>query len=122
MPDHHFAAPTARLRRPIGNRGACCDSAACDLCPTEAKFTALNTFGPLISKPNVDLLTEARVLSVEIKAMGLNYSTAGREKSVKADLVALGCNALYTPFILMRSGLKHSVLGQYLHEKNHLEF
>jgi choline dehydrogenase-like flavoprotein len=31
MPDHHFAVPTARLRLPVGNRGACCDSARCNL-------------------------------------------------------------------------------------------
>ncbi len=125
MPDRHFAAPTARLRVPTGNRGSCCTSAACDLCPTEAKFTALNTFGSLISKTNVDVLTNARVLAVDIvagKAIGLNYSTAGREKLVKAELVAIGCNAIYTPFILMRSGLNHAVLGKYLHEKVLLEF
>jgi choline dehydrogenase-like flavoprotein len=125
MPDHHFAVPTARLRVPIGSRGACCDSATCDLCPTEAKFTALNTFGPLIAKPNVDLLADGRVLAVEMtarKATGLRYLRAGREKSVKAELVAVGCNGLYSPFILMRSGLNHPVLGKYLHEKVVLSF
>lgn len=125
MVDYHFAVPTARLRVPIGSRGSCCDSAACDLCPTEAKFTALNTFGPLIARSNVDLLTDARVLAVEMtagKATGLRYARAGRESLVKAELVAVGCNALYSPFILMRSGLKHDVLGKFLHENVVLNF
>ena len=125
MPDHHFAVPCARLRIPVANRGACCDSASCHLCPTEAKFTALNTFGPLIDLPNVHLLPNARVLAVDMeggKAKGLRYSTAGRERVVAGDLVAVGCNAIHTPFILMRSGLEHPVLGKYLHEKSLIQF
>jgi choline dehydrogenase-like flavoprotein len=125
MPDYHFAVPTARLRIPVGDRGSCCDSATCDLCPTEAKFTALNTFGPLIERPNVHLLVNSRVLAVEMaagKAKGLRYSTGGREYVAKGDLVAVGCNAIYTPFILMRSGFRHPALGKYLHEKRILQF
>ncbi len=125
MPDHHFAVPTARLRIPVGNRGSCCDSVMCSFCPTEAKFTALNTFDPLIEMPNVHLLVNARVLAVEMeggKAKGLRYSTGGREHTVTGDLVAVGCNAIYTPFILMRSGFEHPALGKYLHEKSVLQF
>ncbi len=125
MADYHFAVPTARLRVPVGSRGACCDSAVCHLCPTEAKFTALNTFGSLLANSNIDLLTGARVLAVEMTAgtaTGLRYSTARRDSTVKADLIAIGCNGLYSPFILMRSGLKHAVLGKFLHEKIVLNF
>jgi choline dehydrogenase-like flavoprotein len=125
MPDHHFAVPNARLRIPVGNRGACCDSVVCDFCPTEAKFTALNTFGPLIDQPNVRLLPNARVLAVDMaggRAKGLRYSAGGRERVVAGDLVAVGCNAIHTPFILMRSGLEHPVLGKYLHEKIVMRF
>jgi choline dehydrogenase-like flavoprotein len=125
MPGYHFALPTARLRLPIGNRGVCCDSAICHLCPTEAKFTALNTFGPLIERPNVELLMDSRVLAVEMAggvARGLRFANNGREQVVSGDLVAVACNAIHTPFILMRSGLKHPVLGKYLHEKRILQF
>lgn len=125
MPDHHFAVPCARLRIPVGNRGACCDSAVCSLCPTEAKFTALNTFGPLIDRPNVHLLTNARVLAIDMEAgqaKGLRYSSGGREWVAAGDLVAVGCNAIHTPFILMRSGFEHPALGKYLHEKAIVQF
>jgi choline dehydrogenase-like flavoprotein len=125
MPDHHFAVPCARLRISVGNRGACCDSVKCNLCPTEAKFTALNTFGPLFDLPNVHLLANARVLAVDMAggtAKGLRYSSGGRERVVEGDLIAVGCNAIHTPFILMRSGLKHPALGKYLHEKSVMQF
>ena len=125
MPEHHFAASTARLRIPIGNRSACCDSIACNLCPTEAKFTALNTFGPMIDLPNVHLLTQARVLAVEKSggiAKGLRYISRGRERVASGDLVAIGCNAIQTPFILLRSGFSHPALGKYLHEKRVMQF
>jgi choline dehydrogenase-like flavoprotein len=125
MPDHHFAVPNARLRLPVGDRSACCCSVACSFCPVEAKFTALNTFGTLIDLPNVHLLTDSRVLSVEMAAgvaKGLRYQSGGREAVVTGDLVAVGCNAIHTPFILMRSGLDHPVLGKYLHEKRIMQF
>jgi choline dehydrogenase-like flavoprotein len=125
MPDFHFAAPTARLRVPVGARSACCDTVNCSFCPTEAKFTALNTFGDLIASPNVDVLTGARVMAVETAAgvaTGVRYQKAGKEHVALADLVAIGCNAIHTPFILMRSGLKHPVLGKFLHEKIVMRF
>jgi choline dehydrogenase-like flavoprotein len=89
MPDFHFAAPTARLRVPVGARGACCDSANAIFCPTEAKFTALNTFGDLIASPNVDVLAGARVMAVETAARvatGVRYQKAGKEHVALADL------------------------------------
>ncbi|MBP2234735.1 choline dehydrogenase-like flavoprotein [Sinorhizobium kostiense] len=125
MPDHHFAVPTARLRTPVGDRGPCCDSVQCNLCPLDAKFTALNTFGEHMDAPTVHVLPNARVLSVELEggvAKGLRYSTGGREQVVTGDLVAIGCNAIHSPFILMRSGLFHPALGKYLHEKHVLQF
>jgi choline dehydrogenase-like flavoprotein len=33
MPERHFAVPCARLRIPVGARGACCMSNQCDFCP-----------------------------------------------------------------------------------------
>ncbi|MDD9970778.1 MAG: GMC family oxidoreductase [Myxococcales bacterium] len=124
-PDHHFAIPTARLRVPVGQRAACCNSMVCNLCPTGAKFSGLNTFGGLVADDRVDLLTNARVRAVEKQAghaTGLLYDHAGRQAVARAPLVAVGCNAIHTPFILMRSGLEHPVLGRYLHEKSVAQF
>jgi choline dehydrogenase-like flavoprotein len=41
---------------------------------------------------------------------------------VYGELVAVGANAIHTPFILLRSGLSHPALGKYLHEKVVLQF
>ncbi len=125
MPDAQFAAPCARLRLPKPNRSACCNTATCNLCPVEAKFTALNTFGPLIARPNVHLIVDSRVETVETAASvatGLRFSFEGREHAVRGDLVCIGANGIHTPFILLRSGFEHPALGRYLHEKVVLQF
>jgi hypothetical protein len=119
-PDKHFNNPVARLTIPHGSRNACCDSDKCSFCPTGAKFTALNTLGYLFDNPQVEICVECRVERVDTAAgvaQGLHFVSGGRERSVKGDLVALACNAIQTPFIMMRSGLHHQVLGRYLHEK-----
>lgn len=120
MPDMHFAAPSARLVYPLGQRSACCATSRCHLCPVEAKFTALNSLGHLIAAPNVDLLCDARVRQVDTAAgvaSGVMYENGGAERRVGADLVALGANGIQTPFILLQSGFRHPALGRYLHEK-----
>jgi choline dehydrogenase-like flavoprotein len=120
MPDTQFAVPCSRLRFPVGTRGPCCDSAACSICPTEAKFTALNTFGPLHDNPNFHIALESKVIAVETAggtATGLRYETGGQEHVVEGDLIAIGCNAIHTPYLLQRSGFSHPALGKYLHEK-----
>jgi choline dehydrogenase-like flavoprotein len=125
MPGQHFAAPTARLSIPVGQRSACCATAHCDLCPVGAKFTALNSLGPLIERENVHLIMESRVLSVETAvrvATGLRFSHAGAEHVIGGDLVCVGANAIQTPFILQRSGFRHPALGRYLHEAHVLAF
>jgi choline dehydrogenase-like flavoprotein len=79
----------------------------------------------MIELPNVHLLTDSRVLAVEKAggiAKGLRYISRGRERVASGDLVAVGCNAIQTPFILMRSGFAHPALGKYLHEKSVMQF
>ncbi len=125
MPDHHFAAPTARLSRAVGRRGACCSTASCDICPVEAKATVWNTFERLIAAENVHILPNARVTSVDVSAnsaRALVYEVDGRVHAARGDIVVVGCNAVHSPFILMRSGLSHPALGAYLHEKRVLKF
>ncbi len=125
MPDRHFALPTARLRRPIDGRGPCCNTANCRFCPVEAKFTALNTFGPMVERENVHVLTGARIRSVDLEggtAKGVVVTVGGEDRRIAGDLVAIGCNGIHTPFILMRSGLDHPALGRYLHEKHIITF
>jgi choline dehydrogenase-like flavoprotein len=125
MPDRHFAAPSARLSASYRGRPPCCNTGDCSFCPVDAKFTALNTFGPLLERENVDVILESRVHAVEMKAgtaSGLAFTHAGTERVASGDLVAVGANAIHSPFLLLRSGLEHPALGKYLHEKLILNF
>lgn len=124
-PESQYAAPCARLRIPKPNRFACCNTATCNLCPVEAKFTALNSFGPLFDNPNVDVVADCRVDTVETSAnvaTGLRFRFAGTERSVRGELICVGANAIHTPFILLRSGFEHPALGRFLHEKLIIQF
>lgn len=119
-PNSHFAIPSARLRKAHNGRGACCSSSRCNLCPVDAKFNALNEMMTVLEAPGTQVLTGARVLSVDITnnvAEGVVFEYQGGEVAVRGDTVVLGANAIQSPFILMKSGLKHPALGKYLHEK-----
>lgn len=125
QPDMHFANSSARLRVPMGSRSACCASDDCSFCPTGAKFTAFNSLMHLFEGENVHVVTGAKVLSVEAegeRATGLIYSADGAERRARGDIVILACNAIQTPFIMLRSGFRHPALGRYLHEKQILQF
>lgn len=125
MPDRHFAVPSARLSLPLEGRSSCCMSVKCDLCPVEAKFTALNGLSWIQKNPNIDILTGMRVSAVDVQAgvaRGVRFEGDGQEGEARGDLIVLGCNALQTPFILEQSGLDHPALGRYLHEKRALGY
>ena len=115
---------TARSRNGTANRSACCASAMCSLCPIDAKFTVLNEMYPVYDDPRVTLLTQAEVLRVETAgniATGVVYRHNGVETLAKGETVALGANAIFNAFILLKSGFDDSALGRYLHEQAGIE-
>ena len=125
MPDLHFPNSAARLRIPMNGRGSCCSSDDCSFCPTGARFTVHNALMHLFDPERVHVALGAKVLAVETaagRATGLRYVANGEERVARGDLVVLGCNAIHTPFIMMRSGLSHPILGRYLHEKQILQY
>jgi choline dehydrogenase-like flavoprotein len=117
-PDLWFPAPSARSNG--GNRATCCANGVCRLCPVDAKFTILNS-GKAFTRPDVTLVSGAEVVAVDIEgevAKGVVVrDSAGRETALRADLVALGTNAIGNAAILLRSGVAHPALGRYLHEQ-----
>lgn len=118
-PNHHFAMPTVRARVDTRNRPPCCANGVCDLCPVDAKFTIQNELMGLFEDPRVALLLEAEALEVETRgntATGVRYRFQGREHLAEGDLVVVGANALFSPFLLMRSGIRHPRLGRRLYE------
>lgn len=116
--DRWFAQPTARSNG--GARAVCCTNGVCNLCPVDAKFTILNGLESF-DRPGTHLL-----LGAEVRALDIGAGTAravevrlpdGSARSIRADLVALGTNAVFNAAILMRSGLTAPALGRYLHEQ-----
>jgi choline dehydrogenase-like flavoprotein len=92
----------------------------CGLCPVDSKFTVTNALAPIFGDPRVKLVTGAAVEALETRAGSVSaviYRRNGRSWVRRAELVALGANALFNPVILARSGLAHPHLGVGLHEQ-----
>lgn len=136
LPPHRLSAPDEALARAFPGlftpqpcarpsvaatgRPRCCASGVCELCPIDSKFTVQNALGHLFADPRVTLWTEARCEGLDVegdRVRAVHVSRAGREERVRADLVALGANAIFNPWILRRSGLVHPELGVGLHEQ-----
>ena len=122
FPDSFFAHPGARSIAPVpGQRGACCGSGVCQLCPVDAKFTVLNGMESVYADPRVELRTNAEVLSLDIeggRVAGLVYRSGAEERAAHGDLVVLGANGFFNPLIMQNSGLDHPELGKGLCEQN----
>jgi choline dehydrogenase-like flavoprotein len=117
-----FNQPAARPTRALeSGRPRCCANGVCSQCPIDSKFTILNSLmGLYRADPRVTLLTGATVLRLDIandRVVGVQYERAGAEQVVRGDLVGLGANALFNPFLLLRSGLTDGSAGQGLMEQ-----
>jgi len=120
FPDGWYHGATVRASAPTGTRGVCCGSGMCELCPTDAKFTIQNGLAYIYDDPRVTLLLQAEVEEVMKKgdiASGVSYVRNGKTESATADLVILATNAIFNPYILLRSGITHDRLGKGLHEQ-----
>src|SRR5689334_9983110 len=120
QPEMHFALPTARARVANKQRPQCCASLRCNLCPVQAKFTALNGFSEIAEDPRVRILLEAEATEIErtgSAVSGVRFVHRGREHRVACDLCVLGANAIHSPAILLRSGFEHPLLGRGLNEQ-----
>jgi choline dehydrogenase-like flavoprotein len=114
-----FAQPTARSNG--SRRPKCCANGVCHLCPIDSKFTILNSLESF-ARPDCYLLlgTEARQLHLAGgvgRSLVVRQERGGRTWEVKADLFALGANAIFNAGILLRSGFQSPHLGRYLHEQ-----
>ncbi len=120
-PGGFFAHPTARARRPVRGRAACCATGTCRLCPLDAKFTIGNGLGSLYADPRVELLLHSKAVEIVLEggmAKGVRFIKGGKEEIVaKSGVVALGANALFNPFLLLRSGINHPLVGRNLSEQ-----
>ncbi|HEY1726730.1 MAG TPA: GMC family oxidoreductase [Steroidobacteraceae bacterium] len=120
FPDGWYNVATARASVATGQRGICCATGVCELCPVDAKFTVQNGAAEVYQDPRVALLLDAEVDAVETaanQATGVVYTREGRQQRASAELIALAASALFNPHILLRSGIAHPLLGRRLHEQ-----
>ena len=118
--DRHFIMPTARARIPTSTRPACCANLKCNLCPIQAKFTALNGFKDVYSDPRVHVCLDSEVRYLESNGQSVNkviFRNNGKEYSAGGETFVLGANAIHSPAILLRSGMGGGNTGKGLHEQ-----
>lgn len=119
QPNFHFAIPTARARQATSQRSACCASFRCQLCPVNAKFTALNGLDELYSSSQITLCVNAkakRYVASSNSVQKLVFEHGGKEFTVSGNLFVLGANAIQSPAILLRSDMGGGLTGLGLHE------
>jgi choline dehydrogenase-like flavoprotein len=114
-PDEYFTQPCARpTARLASGRRACCGAGHCELCPIDSRFSILNGMRGLFDDRRVKLVTNAEVTEIETKedrATGVRVRRGGREERFDAELVGLGANAVFNPYLLLRSGLAAPEVG-----------
>jgi len=80
--------------------------------------------GQTYADSRVTLLLNAEALALETTAgiaTGVRYMHQGREELAKASLVVLGANAIFNPYLLLKSGLNDSQVGRRLHEQGAID-
>lgn len=125
QPDFHFPIATARAPLPTGQRGICCATARCNLCPMDAKFTAFNGMSDILTHESVTYFLDSQVRTIlheKKQATGISYLSPQGESQLSGDVIVLGANAIHSPAILHRSGLSHPMTGVGLREQLGAEF
>jgi glucose dehydrogenase len=117
--------PQARPSQPLQERPACCGSATCELCPVDARFSALNGLAAVLDHPRLDLRQQTVVARLRTAPDGRAIEAVeaiGPDREavrVEADAYVLAANGFENPGILLRSGLGRDDVGCYLSDHGH---
>jgi choline dehydrogenase-like flavoprotein len=116
--------PQARPSEALQGRPACCGSAVCELCPVDARFSALNGLAAVLEHPGLDLHREtvaARLRVERGKAVeGVEAIAPGGERLLlRGKRYVLAANGLENPGLLLRSELDGPAVGRYLFDHGH---
>ena len=120
-PDRFFGMPQARARVKTGNRNPCCANLVCQQCPANAKFMLIEDMAGLLADKRVEIRTSIEVTAVIAaggRVTGVACTDGQRQVEVSGDLIVLGANAIYNPFLLLRSGIDHGPVGLGLQEQS----
>lgn len=116
--------PQARPSRPIQGRPACCGSATCELCPVDARFSALNGLSAVLEHPGLELRRQTVAARLrlgpagEVKGME-TIEPGGARALVRGKRYVLAANGIENPGLLLRSGLDGPAVGRYLFDHGH---
>ncbi|EMK00040.1 GMC oxidoreductase [Leptospira sp. B5-022] len=116
----YIATPCARPSISIEQRPKCCNSGVCHVCPIDSKFTVTNSLSGAYEDPRVILKTEAKAEYLRIEngiAKSVLITYQEKEYEISADLFVLGANAIFNPFLLIRSGDNSPELGKGINEQ-----
>ncbi len=117
--------PQARPSQPIQERPACCGTTTCDLCPVDARFSALNGLRSVLEHPGLDLRRQSVAAQLRTRPDGAAIESIeaigprGQRLQVRAERYLLAANGFENPGILLRSGLERPDLGRYLADHSH---
>jgi choline dehydrogenase-like flavoprotein len=117
--------PQARPSEPLQGRPACCGSATCELCPVDARFSALNGLRSVIDHPGLDLHEQTVAARLRRAADGRSIEAieavdvGGRRSLVRAERFVLAASGFENPGILLRSGMDGPAVGRYLFDHGH---
>ena len=120
----YFNQPTARARIAVKNRGTCCASSTCEVCPVNAKFTIENSGFGVYEDERVELLSGAQVYELDLvhnQVKKVKYILNGTEREAEAEVYALGANAIFNAHILVNSGDTNPLTGRGIGEQAGLE-
>jgi choline dehydrogenase-like flavoprotein len=116
--------PQARPSPPIQGRPACCGSATCELCPVDARFSALNGLSAVLEHRGLELHRETVAARLRLGPAGEvdgveTIAPGGARALVRGKRYVLAANGIENPGLLLRSGLDGPAVGRYLFDHGH---
>ncbi len=117
---NYFSQPTARASRAVGERGECCSSYTCSVCPNNSKFTIENSMGSAYNDDRVELVMNAQVYSFLLEGDQVRkvlFTKDALQQEAEGEVVALGANAIFNAHVLLASGDKNIFTGKGLSDQ-----
>lgn len=116
--------PQARPSQPIQGRPACCGSATCELCPVDARFSALNGLSAVLEHRGLDLRQQTVAARLRLGPAGEvegveTIEPGGARTLLRGKRYVLAANGIENPGLLLRSGLDGPAVGRYLFDHGH---
>ena len=117
---NYFSQPSARASKSIKQRGTCCASYTCSVCPVNAKFTIENSLMEVYKDERVELLYNAQVYSLLLErnvVRKVQFKHNGTDTEAEGEIVALGANAIFNAHILLAAGDANPLTGKGITEQ-----